>query len=87
MIVIDPPEYPFQKVVADLFEIEGRIYLAYVDRLTGYAELAHFPYSAAPATIINTFREFFHRWGVAEEISVDGGPNLVSHEMTTWLNK
>ena len=31
MIVIDPPEYPFQKVVADLFEIEGRIYLAYVD--------------------------------------------------------
>ena len=71
MIVIDPPEYPFQKVVADLFEIEGRIYLAYVDQLTGYAELAHFPYSVASATIINTFNTFiFHRSAMLRQNTV-----------------
>ena len=34
---------------------------------------------------INIFREFFYRRGVAEEISLDGGPNLSSKEVKTWL--
>ena len=80
------PEYPFQNVVADLFEINGHDYLAYVDRLTGFAELAHYTSSTASSHIINTIREFYHRWGVAEEISLDGGPNLRSSETTRWLN-
>ena len=76
----DPPEYPFQKTVFDLFEIDGYHYLVYVDRLTGFAELAHFPTSTTSRNIIDTIREFFHRWGVTEEISLDGGPNLKSTE-------
>ena len=67
----EPPDYPFQKGVADLFEIHGCDYLAYVDRLTGFAELAHFPISTSSYHLINTVREFFHRWGVVEEISLD----------------
>ena len=77
-----PPDYPFQKTVTDLFEIEGNHYLVYVDRLTAFAELGHFPVSTASRNIINTIREFFHRWGVAEEISLDGGPNLQSTEIS-----
>ena len=85
LIPAEIPEYPFQNVVADLFEINGYFYLAYVDRLTGFAELAY--YSSAPNStrIISTMREFFHRWGVAEEASLDGGPNLDSHEIKEWL--
>ena len=30
-------------------------------------------------------REFFHRWVVAEEISLDGASNLQSTEMKDWL--
>ena len=82
-----PPEYPFQKTVADLFEEAEEYYLAYVDRLTGFAELAHFPTSTSSYHIINTIREFFHRWGVTEEISLDGASNLKSSEIINWLEK
>ena len=79
------PDYPFQNTVADLFEINKTMYLVYADRLTGFVELAYFPSSPTSSVIINTLREYFHRWGVPEEISLDGGPNLNSLEMKTWL--
>ena len=79
------PDYPFQNVASDLFEINGEHYFVYVDRLTGFVELAHYLSSVVSSTIINTFREFFHRWGVAEEISPDGCPNLSSKEVKTLL--
>ena len=82
-----PPEYPFQQAVADLFEVHGHDYLAYVDRLTGFAELAHFPTSTSSYHIINTLREFFHRWGVVEEVSLDGASNLQSVEIKQWFEK
>ena len=85
LIMTDPPEYPFQQVVADLFEKEGYQYLAYADRLTGFVELGYFSSSVPSSAIINTLREFFQRWGVAEEISLDGGPNLSFKEVKDWL--
>jgi hypothetical protein len=85
LISTDPPSYPFQKVASDLFEIGAEHYLVYVDRLTGFPELAHFPNSTTSSVIINTMREFFHRWGVPEEMSLDGAPNLKSVEIKEWL--
>ena len=87
LITSDIPEYPFQHVVSDMFEIDQQSYLAYVDRLTAFAELAYFPGSTASTTIINVLREFFHRWGVPEEISIDGATNYTSKEITDWLEK
>ena len=87
LVLTPPPEYPFQQVVSDLFELEGHYYLIYADRLTGFIELAYFSGSTVSSTIVNTFREFFHRWGVPEEISLDGGPNLASNEVKSWLKK
>ena len=81
------PEYPFQDVASDLFEIDGYSYLAYVDRLTAFAELAHLPISTSSYYIINVFRDFFHRWGIPEEISLDGASNLQSSEIKTWLTE
>ena len=45
LIPSEIPEYPFQRVVADLFEVNKHLYLAYADRLTGFVELAHFPHN------------------------------------------
>ena len=61
--------------------------MIYADRLTGFIELTYFSGSTASSTIVNTFREFFHRWGVPEEISLDGGPNLASNEVKSWLKQ
>ena len=85
ILLADIPEFPFQNVVADLFEIESYKYLVYADRLTGFVELAYFPSTTTSTVIINTLREFFHRWGVAEEISLDGASNLQSTEIKDWL--
>ena len=85
LIMTSPPDYPFQKVVADIFEESGYKYLAYADRLTGFVELAYFPTNTSSSIIIKTIREFFQRWGVAEEVSADGGPNISSREIKEWL--
>ena len=85
LIMTSPPDYPFQKVVADIFEESGYKYLAYADRLTGFAELAYFPTNTSSNAIIKTIRQFFQRWGIAEEISADGGQNLSSHEIKERL--
>ena len=69
-----------------MFEIDQQSYLAYVDRLTAFAELAYFPGSTASSTIINVLREFFHRWDVPEHILLDGAFILKSIEMRTWLS-
>lgn len=79
------PQYPFQYVASDMFDIDGYMYLVYVDHLTGFPELAYFPRSTTSTLLINVFREFFMRWGVPEEISLDGAPNYSSLEMKEWL--
>ena len=79
------PEYPFQKVASDMFDLDGYLYLVYVDRLTGFPEVAFFPSSSSSTTVINVLREFFSRWGVPEEVSLDGAPNYTSSEITEWL--
>ncbi len=81
------PEYPMQQVVSDLFEHNGHWYLVYADRLTGWPELAFFPSSTKSSVILATLREFFHRWGVPEELSLDGATNLSSAEFKAFLQR
>ena len=85
MIPSEVPEYPFQEVVTDMFELNGYWYLVYVDRLTGFPELAYFPNHTTSALIINVLREFFTRWGVPEQVSMDGASNYTSEKITDWL--
>ena len=81
-----PPEYPFQQAVADLFSKNCTSYLAYACRLTAWLEVAHFPSSVTSREVMKVLREFFHRFGIPEEISLDGGPNLDSTECLAFLN-
>ncbi|XP_076042081.1 uncharacterized protein LOC143025983 [Oratosquilla oratoria] len=81
------PEYPFQHTVADLFQLDERMYMAYADRLTGWMELAHFPSGATSNKLASVFRQFFHRWGAPVSISTDGGTNLTSEEMRAFFRK
>ena len=85
LIITLPPDYPFQQVVADMFQLEGNTYLAYDDRLTGWLELTFFPNDASSGKIITCFKRLFTRWGSPEQISTDGGTNLASAEMATFL--
>lgn len=68
-----------------MFQLEGNMYLAYADRLTGWLELAYFPKDASSGRIITHLRGLFTRWGAPEQISTDGGTNLARSEMATFL--
>ena len=85
MIPSEIPEYHFQEVITDMFELNGYWYLVYVDRLTGFPELAYFPNHTTSSLIINVLREFFTRWGVPEQVSMDGASNYTSEQITDWL--
>ncbi|KAK8388631.1 hypothetical protein O3P69_020543 [Scylla paramamosain] len=80
-------EYPFQCTVTDLFQLEGNTYLVYADRLTGWLEIGHLPSSASSSKLMAHFRRFFARWGAPEEVSTDGGTNLVSEEMQDFFRR
>ena len=85
LIMTGPPEFPFEQVVADLFTENLAWYLAFACRLTGWLEIAFFPRSTKSHEIITIFRELFRRFGVPEEISLDGASNLKSSETLTFL--
>ena len=87
VIMTPPPEYPFQRTVADLFQLDNRMYLAYADRLTGWVEVAHLPNGATSNHLIKKFRQYFVRWGSPEELATDGGTNLTSEEMAAFLRR
>ena len=86
MIMSPPPEYPFQQVVADLFEVAGHRYLVYADRLTGWIKLDHLR-SFATDRLIPIFQRHFAQYGVPEQISIDGGTSLVSAEMRNFFRR
>ena len=84
LIMTPPPDYPFQRVVADLFEIRGNHYLVYADRLTGWIKL-DFLCTTTTRQLVTLLRRYFHESGVPEELSVDGGANLVNADMRSFL--
>ena len=86
LITSPPPEFPFQQVVTDLFELNGHTYLSYADRLTGWLEISHLR-SASSESICNVMRNMFHRWGAPQELSSDGGPNLASKGFQDFLRR
>jgi len=81
----EPPTFPFQQTVADLFRMAGRLYIVYADRFTGWPEVASTKPDATAATINSIIRRYFMNFGVPEEVSTDGGPPFGSHEFETFL--
>ena len=87
LVLTPPPEYPFQQTVVDLCQIGGHTYLVYADRLTGWLEVAHMPDGATARATRDILRRYFGRWGAPEQLSLDGGTNLVAHEMMEFYER
>ena len=83
--VPDPPSYPFQQTVTDLFHMAGRLYIVYADRFSGWPEVASTKPDATASTVNTILRRYFTNFGVPEELSSDGGPPFTSHEFENFL--
>ena len=86
MILTPPPEYPFEKTAADLFDLSGHTFLAYADRFSGWLEVERLP-SSAFRHLQKVFLRYFSTYGVPKEISDDGGPPFNGEEYKCFLRK
>ena len=78
------PEFPFQMTVTDFFDMQGKNYMVYADRYTGWVEVARMSSGNARATC-DALRKWFCTYGVPQEISSDGGPPFDSQEYNQFL--
>ena len=76
------PDWPFQKIVLDLFHVGGQTYLASADRLTGWLIIHHLNHGQTNASRLISI---FHKYGAPEELSSDGGPPFKSSTFTQFL--
>ena len=67
------PEYPFQHICADFFSYKGTNYLIIVDRFSGWPTVKK---TNGAQGVITSLREIINNFGIPEEITSDGGPEL-----------
>ena len=86
IILAKTPEYPFQFICADYFEIKSHHYLVIVDRFSGWIILYHFQSTQLKSnSLINACREIFTNYGAPEEISTDGRPQFIAQAFQQFL--
>ena len=81
------PEYPFHMLVADYFDIKGKTWLVTADRFSGWASVRYFPKEASSKELMKVFRDVFTTFGVPQEVTTDGGPQFISHDLVSFLEK
>jgi hypothetical protein len=80
------PEHPFQMIAADYFQYAGNNYFVIVDRYSKW--LSIFPAKTETAAeFISTARTYFSTFGIAAEISTDGGPQFTAEETQAFLTQ
>ena len=79
MIPTDIPDYPWQKVGTDLFQLKGDTYLLVVDCFSRYPEIKKIS-STTSLNIISALKPIFARFGIPETVVSDNGPQYASHE-------
>ena len=72
------PQYPFQMIVADYFDVKGKSWLVIADRFSGWLSLNYYPREASSSDLIKSLKEYFCVFGVAEHFSSDDGPQFRS---------
>ena len=80
MIASELPDYPWQKVGADLFELKGIKYLLLVDYFSRYIEVVKLSATTSGA-IISVLKAIFSRYSIPERLISDNGPQFASREM------
>ena len=67
------PEYPFQLVVSDYFEYNGKFYVHITDRYSNWPSLYEAGKEGA-AGLVKILRHHFCTYGIPEEMASDDGP-------------
>ena len=77
------PDYPFQCIASDYFQYSGHHYLVAVDRYSNWPIVEHG--ADGSKGLISALRRTFITFGIAEELTSDGGPEYTSAATQTFL--
>ena len=78
------PVYPFQSIASDYFTYKGKNYVVSVDRYSNWpiVEMAR----DGAVGLISALRRIFVTFGIAEELTSDGGSEYTSNAAQTFLS-
>ena len=71
------PDFPFSHCCMDFYSLNGKTYLALVDRYTGWLSILRLAKDDS-SHVIGALREYFARWGVAKHLTSDGASVFTS---------
>ena len=77
------PVYPFQAVVGDYFHYMGHHYLVVVDRYSNWPIVEET--ANGSSGLIRSLRRTFVTYGIAEELTNDGGPEFTASQTDSFL--
>ena len=83
LISANLPEYPWQKIAADLFTLNGSNYLVAVDYFSRYLEVIQLR-STTSQSVSNALKSIFSRHGIPEVLMTDNGPQFSSSEFAEF---
>ena len=78
------PVYPFQCICSDYFKYKGRNYVVIVDRYSGWPIVQQSQDGAEG--LVKCLREIFVTYGIADELSTDGGPEFTAERTQCLLS-
>ena len=85
-LLSDPlPKYPFQETAADLFEYGTKVYLVYVDRLSGWTCVHQLGQDTSTTPVVKKLQEWFADYGVPQRFRSDGGPQFKSAQFRSFV--
>ena len=79
------PKHPWERVAADLFQLDGSTYLLVVDYFSRYPEVIKLN-STTSKTIISSLEAIFSRHGVPSVLMSDNGPQFDSRDTKEFAN-
>ena len=86
MIPTELPDYPWQKIETDLFQLKGATYLVVVDYFSRFPEVQKLRITTSEG-IIRTLKGIFARHGIPETVVSDNGPQYASKEFADFAER
>ncbi|KAL0175066.1 hypothetical protein M9458_031034, partial [Cirrhinus mrigala] len=84
LITTPLPELPWQKLAADLCELNGKTYLIVTDYYSRWLEILSLP-KASSEGVIQKLVSIIARFGILEQIVTDNGPQFRSQVFTDFI--
>ena len=84
------PTSPFEAIASDYFKLHDHWYLVVVDRFSNWphvTKVEHNPSTIGAKGLIRALKRFFATFGVAHELSSDGGPEFTANETEDFLKR